>query len=144
MKSTVNTIYDPAMPTMQQYNLRVTVAKISRAYTDEVDNVQREANQVVLKLDFSSSQTQKFLDAWLPSSRKESHEIVGRIGHPVYGPCRFSIHRRNEVDAEHHLRVMSLGVEEDLLEMVDKKIEITILPEDADGPDGSIADNAKG
>lgn len=72
----------------------------------------------------------RFLSAWLPETDKEYFELAAYISSPVDSPCRLAIKRADGQCERHYLTVMSVGVEEIMLNhMKDgQMVQVTILP----------------
>jgi hypothetical protein len=96
---------------------------------------------MVFLVPLESSQRDFFFSAWLPEDESEAFEVALMLAHPVSGPCRAAVMRKNKRLNEHHLFVMSVGAEEDLIQEAEKKkwnlfkdrvIEVTVLPETDD------------
>ncbi len=86
----------------------------------------------------------RFLDAWLPEGKDEHFEMYSALGSPISSSCRLAICRKNQDIEDHHLVVMSKGVEEEMVEygLSGKVITAKILPSSADS-ENKIHDESK-
>lgn len=140
------------MGTERHYNLKCKVKKIRQTYREIDDGKQHETTSVILVPDVEQTEAMMFLTAWLPEvfmicidcgnenlkagdqkcnkcgSQKvklEHTECASFIGYPVNSPCRLAVLRKNNYCDQHHLYVMSTGVEQELLNMEGKLISVT-------------------
>lgn len=153
------------MGTEREYNLKCRVKIINQSYTEEADGKQHETRSVVLVPDVETTESMMFLSAWLPEVSKicldcgnedirmsytkcpkcESEkihlgwsEVPSFITSPVNSPCRLAVLRKNQYCTDHHLFVMSSGVEDELLNMDGK----TVLVRTFEGTKDEICDAA--
>lgn len=63
--------------------------------------------------------------AWLPETRKEHSEVGMFLKGPIYSPCRGAIMRANEFCDRPHIVVMSKGVEEEILKLMNSSLLTT-------------------
>lgn len=68
----------------------------------------------------------------------ERTELPAWIPHPVNSPCRIALLRENNYCPQHHIFVMSTGVEDKLINLDGKKINMTVLKP----TDDAVCDNA--
>lgn len=150
----------------REYHLKCKVQKIRQNYVELSDKRLHEASAIVLIPDPLATETSMFLTEYLPDVstvcldcgtddlriyytecpkcggtkiKTEFAEVPAWIAAPVNSPCRLAVLRKNNYCTEHHLFVMSTGVEEDLKLMDGKTINLTILPLDQD----AVTDAAK-
>lgn len=150
----------------REYNLRCKVKKIHQSYKEITDGRRHETDSVILLPILESSETSRFLITYLPDvstvclscgnenlriyaekcnkcgSDKivtDHTEVPSWIGHPVHSPCRLAVLRKNNYCSQHHLFVMNTGVEQDLLNMDGKYVNLTVLSTAED----EICDTAK-
>jgi len=148
----------------QEFHLKCKVQVVNQNFTEVADGRQHETTSVLLLPDLEATETSRFLNAWLPDLgviclncqedvvmgtvkcpkcgsnkiKTDWSECPSFIGHPVHGPCRMAVMRKNNYCKQHHLFVMSSGVESDLRNMDGKTIGVHIFPADQD----NICDNA--
>lgn len=143
-------------PTEQEYHLtcRIIVKRVSYEDFQSTGKSQKERDLVYL-VPIENSEKSRFFSAWIPpkvvTDARElnepgfSHEVVGIIGHPFKQPARFAVFHRNMRCDEPHLFLMNLGMSQIIIEtksLHGKEVQVLILPESYDGPDGSITDGA--
>lgn len=147
------------MTTNQEYHLKCKVKVINQSYVEVSDGRRHETKSVCLIPDLEASETWRFLTAWLPEASvvcldcragdidfnadkcpycdslriyREHSEAPSFVAYPVNSPCRMAVMRKNKYCAEHHLFVMSSGVEADLRNMDGKTINVVVLPASQD------------
>lgn len=134
--------------TERRYFLTCKVAIVRFSYQDgQTTDERQQEDEIALLVPEQSSQTDKFLDTWLPADREGHFELAGFIDEPVGSPVRLSIHRKGTHNCDkHHLFVMSPGVEQDLKELRGRlkfwqqnKVKVTIYGEDEE----HLADGAR-
>jgi len=120
----------PKPPTHNRFELSCKVLVQDVTYDDfQSKGTSLVTEKMVFLVPRESSQRDLFLTAWLPDTVEEHFEIGLLLGHPVSGPARASIHRKNKDCDEHHIFIMSKGAEEDLKNMNGKVIPVTVLGE---------------
>lgn len=112
-----------------QLKCKVVVKEIS-----VVDDDRKFTRRVVLLVPEDNDQRSMFLATWLPDTAEQHYELVGFVKSPIDSPARLSVHRRNQRHDNHHLFMMSKGVEEIILEnrLEGKFLDVTILPASMD------------
>jgi RNA polymerase subunit RPABC4/transcription elongation factor Spt4 len=132
------------MGTEREYNLKCKVKVINQTYIEEADGKQHETKSVILIPDVENTEAMMFLSAWLPEvsricldcgfdmlriqetkctkcGSEKLHtgwsEVPAFITSPVNSPSRLAVLRKNNYCNEHHLFVMSSGVEDELILM---------------------------
>ena len=149
----------------REYTLECEVQKITETYKEISDGKQHETTSVILVPRVETTEASRFFTTYLPdtstvcldcgnedlrvyqdqcpkcggSTHTEYSEVPSWIAYPVDGPARLAVLRKNNYCPKHHLYVMSTGAEQDLLNMVGKKVQVKILPTLED----SICDVAK-
>jgi hypothetical protein len=131
----------PKSLTQNRYELKCKVLIRERSYQDEQSQgVTQVTEKMAYLIPCESSERDRFLSAWLPDTDEEHFEVGLLIGHPVHGPARATVHRKSREVPEHHLFIMSRGVEEELkkfsesgwkaLRAIQKKtVHLTVLSE---------------
>ena len=152
--------------TEREYNIKCKIKVIKHFFFEEADGKYHETTSVFLIPDFEAGETAMFLNAWLPDSStvcldcsnsnlmfemktcpkcqsKRIHtphsEVATFLPYPVNSPCRMAVMRKNNRCNQHHLFVMSSGVEDDLRRMDGKSIYVKCFP----GTEDVVADSAK-
>lgn len=124
--------FDITDPTLRNYkfNARVEVKKIHVVDVVPGSGVKEFDREVCVLVPCESDQRTSFLNAWLPETSGEYFEIAMILGSPISSPCRGAIRRANEVCSDHHIYVMSKGVEEELIRygMDNKRLVVEVLP----------------
>lgn len=128
--------------TKNRYELKCQVIVKETTYDDEQSQgTTRNTEKMAYLVPQESSERDRFLMAWLPETDEENFEVGLMIGHPVHGPARAAIRRKNREVPEHHLFIMSRGAEEELKAFSDegwkvlralqkKTVIVTVLSED--------------
>lgn len=152
--------------TEREYNLKCRVQVIRQSYVDsEVTDQLQETRSVVLVPEIESTESMMFLSAWLPEVSKicldcgnedlrmsndecnkckstKIHlgwsEVPAFITSPVNSPSRLAVLRKNNYCDQHHLFVMSSGVEDELLNMDGKTVYVKTF----EGTKDEICDTA--
>lgn len=115
--------------TEKEYHLKCKVLVKDVSYLDEQSKgSELKTEQMIFLIPQESTQRTMFLNAWLPDTVEEHHEVVFEGGYPVEGIFKGAVQRRNERCSEHHIFVMSRGAEEDLKAMNGKFIQVKSLP----------------
>lgn len=138
---------EPATPDLEdfEYNLKCRIVVFNKAFKEKADHGQQHQDYMVALVprnDFGQYVT--FLNAWLPAKRGDEHynEVIMQMGSPVFAPCRGAVMRDNENVRDHHIFVMSTGVEEMLKQMYKRnpraEVQITVLPQESE----ELADDA--
>lgn len=138
-----------------RYKFSAKVVKIRKNTKSTFSDANVENDAVILIPDYiNQSSARRFLAAWLPDSDdpRDFFEIGLYLGHPVHAPARGAIRRKGPDCPEfHHIFVMSLSAEHDLLKdsmdgktidvevMTDKEMEPT-LQEEHDARPVSVPD----
>ena len=154
--------------TEDTYHLNnVEVIELNHINYEIADGKSHETKSIILVPNPEYTETQRFFNAWLPSYYRmclkcnemgiRSHqrecpncgsdeihedrtEMAGKFTGPtIYDTTLLGCQRRNDLVPQHHLWVMSTGVEVDLRPYVGKKLNIKILP----GTEIHKADGAK-
>lgn len=150
----------------KEYNLKCVIKIIRQSYKEVSDGRIHESSSVLLLPDMEATETSRFFSVYLPdiasvclecgnedlriynencpkcdSSRiyTEHSEVPSWIGNPVHSPCRLAVLRKNNYCTQHHLFVMSTGVEDELRNMNGRSVLLTILPTSQD----EVCDTAK-
>lgn len=137
--------------TEREYNLKCTVKVIHQSYVEEADGKQHETRSVVLVPEIEATEAMMFLSAWLPDVSKIcvkcSHDVIRMnenicpkcgsdqihlgwseipafVTAPVNSPARLALLRKNNYCEDHHLFVMSTGVEDELIHMEGKTVYV--------------------
>lgn len=136
------------------YELKCRVKVIKQSYTEIADGRLHETKSVILLPDIESTETSRFLATYLPdvscfcldcrsenvriyhtecpecgseNLKREHTEVPSWIAGPVNEPCRLAVLRKNNYCKQHHMFVMSTGVEEILKNMDDRFVNVKIL-----------------
>lgn len=112
------------IPTNIPYQLRCKI-EIKRIQTQDLGKVFER--QVAFLIPEINDQAERCFSAWLPDLAEPAdkyYEIAMYLGSPINAPCRGAIQRRNAQCQEHHIFVMSKGVED---YFIDKKMNGTLL-----------------
>lgn len=133
--------FNPAInPTERVYNLRAKVHVVRHFAKQGLDERQHETKSVVL-VPCDNDETTRFYMAWLPDDKKNKPEVLCQMGRPVYGACRMAVMRDSELFPKGpHLFVMSVGVEEILLNKEGEIIEFSTEPGSNDSKDSHAVD----
>jgi hypothetical protein len=135
----------------REYNLKCLVVVKDTTYDDlqSQGSLGLVTEKMVYLKPEPGSETDRFFDAWLPCGKikkqdgteigRNSFELAVRCGHPINGHFRVAVKRRDQDFPDHHLFVMTVSAENDLKEMDNKHVFITVLSED----DENMADRAK-
>lgn len=150
----------------KEYNIKCKVQVIRQNYEEIADGRTHEARSVILLPDLETSEASRMMMTYLPEISsicmacnnedlrfdhtrcpkcdsdqiaREHTEVPAWIGGPVHSPSRLAVLRKNNYCNQHHLFVMSTGVENDLAELVGRTVYVTILPTSED----DICDTAK-
>lgn len=150
----------------REYRLKCKIQVINQNYKEISDGKQHETKAVLLLPDLEASETSRMLMTYLPEVsticidcgnddlriyhtecskckstkvKTEFSEVPSWIGSPVDGPCRLAVLRKNNYCVQHHFFVMSTGVEEELINMDGRTVQLTVLPIKED----YVADSAK-
>lgn len=143
----------------REFDLKCKVKVIHQAYKEVADGRQHETTSVCLVPDMEATETWMFLTAWLPQAgticmacenidlnigsdtcpkcgsskvKTEHNECPAFVTYPVNSPCRMAVLRKNKYCTEHHLFVMSSGVEEELRHMDGKQVNVRVFPASMD------------
>lgn len=146
------TLYDNlAERTKRPYVLKCQVSAIETSYDDiqSKGSLGSVSEKMIYLKPETSSECARFFDAWLPDGiftrpdgttvGKGHHEVAVQCGHPINGYFRCAVKRKDKDFPHHHLFVMTMSAEKDLIEMDGKTIIITVLGED----DEHLAEKAK-
>lgn len=121
------------LPNERHYHIKCKIVSAPMSYEDEQSRGKAiVTEEMIFLVPEVSSESMRFFGAWLPHVDTEHFEVVAMLPHPINGPCRLSVHRGSRVVHDHHLFVMSVGVERELKKIVGSFIEIDVLPEDED------------
>lgn len=145
-------LYDHiAERTKRPYVIKCQVNVVETAYDDiqSQGSLGTVSEKMVYLKPEPSSECDRFFDAWLPDGvfirpdgskiGKEHHEVAVQCGHPINGYFRCAVKRKDKDFPHHHLFVMTMSAEKDLLEMHNRTIILTVLPEDEE----HLAEKAK-
>lgn len=145
--------------------LKCKIKVIRQSYYEIANERTHETKSVLLLPDLETTEAQRLLMTYLPSvstictdcgnddlrtyahecnkckSRQvktEHCELPTWIASPSQSPCRVALLRKNNYCNQHHLVVMSTGVEEELIPFEGRHVEVSIFPGEYD----SICDTA--
>jgi hypothetical protein len=131
-------------PTERTYNLKCKILTKMIHVSDvnaKGDPIEFD-RKVVYLIPEKTSQGIAFLNAWLPdvNDTQNYFEVAAYILPPIDSPARLAVERNNKFCNEHHLYVMSKGVEDMLVNFKKEEIiKLDILPESSE----DAADNAR-
>lgn len=136
------------------YQIKCKVKIITQSYMEIADGRMHEATSVLLLPDLESTEVSRFLATYLPdiscvcldcnndniriyntecpkceseNLKREHTEVPAWIAGPVHEVCRLAVLRKNNYCEQHHMFVMSTGVEEILKNMDGRIVNVKIL-----------------
>lgn len=141
-----------SIPTEQEYHLKCKIVVKEISYNDiqSQGSLGVVTRKIVCLVPIDCSETYRFLSAWMGMPGKIV-EVCLRIDHPFHQYARGAVMHPNTVDPEqshldeHHIFLMSYGLSQIMIgkaALHDREIEVVVLPESEDHPDGSPADHA--
>jgi len=112
--------FDPNVgdPTFKSYVMACKTKFVTKHINDEIKPgvFNQYTRKMVLLVPEISDQRIRFLNAWMPDTIEEHHELAAEIGAPIHGPVRLAVHRGFDKWCEKpYLLVMSKGTEDILL-----------------------------
>lgn len=139
----------------REFNLKCSIESFNYTFIDD-DGYRKESVAVALLPDLEATETSRFFNTYLPEigtvcldceidlmigstvcdkcGSKKIHtenqiEVGAHLAAPLNAKCLFAVLQKNSRCLQHHLLVMSTGVEHGLIERAkeSKKINITIL-----------------
>lgn len=137
--------------TKREYILKCEVCVRDVTYDDEqsTGNLGQVTEKMVFLKPEAGSERDRFYDAWLPSGEfirpdgskigVAGYEVAIQCGHPINGYFRGAVRVRDRFFEDHHIFVMTMSAEKELLNMNGRHIIITVLGKD----DEMLADKSK-
>jgi hypothetical protein len=125
------------LPTQRQFHFRCKLVVKDVTYQDsQLTDTTLKTEKMAFLIPQASSESDRFYDAWLPSSNEEEVEITCRCS-AFRGYFRCMVRRADERMREPHLFVMSKGAEEEFKKIslkkiffTTQKIDLTVMSED--------------
>ena len=117
-------------PCEREYKIRCKVNVITKGF--QTWKGQQVDDKMCVLSFVESRDLVRFLIAWLPEEQKEHFELVIFLRHPVFSSCRVALHRRGPEFPDHYFFVMSKGVEDELIALNQKIIDVDVLPASQD------------
>ena len=117
----------------QEYHLKCKVTIKAITYDDtQSTGTTKRTEEMAFLTPVDSTQKSMFLTAWLPDEEDGFTEIVALAAHPISGPIRCSVHRRDKRMDSNYIFVMTKSAEEALKALNGKELLITVLPKNQD------------
>ena len=128
--------YSIPLDTEKRYALKAKVCVKDVSYEDEQsDGVKRnETEKMVFLSLLPSSENDRFLDAWLPSFEQladpcREFEVVFQAAHPINGYFKGRVCYPDSNCDKHHIFVLTVSAEHDLLALDTKEFVFESLAE---------------
>lgn len=119
-------------PTFKKYPMLCKTKFFRKEVSEDIGHgvKQQYTRKLVILIPQESDMRTRFLNAWLPETTEEYHELAAEIGAPIHAPCRLSIHRGHDEKCDRpYLFVWSKGVEDILVKFAEgTTVSVCALP----------------